>query len=690
MYQGIFSLFSILSLLALCAAALAAWRAGRARERGKRVFSPLHLFTFGVFLATLLVFLPIYYTRYDFGDDRAYLRPLLVSIHHAFRVFILDGEFDTIRDAAAPLRMPHHALFSLYAAALYVLAPVLTFGNVLSLFKNLRNELRFALHRARPHYIFSELNERSVPLAESVALEKAADRPVIVFTDVFERDEEADYELLLRARDLDAILLKKDIVRLNVRRKRARIEFFLIGENESENVEQAIKLTEEYRDCGEKPISVYIYSGSPSAGYVLDSLDKGRHTLDASLIDRIDADPRKFIEEKEYFSAKIDSGFYVRRIDSVEQLVLQTLTSQAVVDALFPTPEEKSPSVMILGMGSYGTAFLRNALWLYQIFGYTPEFNVVNVTRPGGVPLVSRLAQAWPEIIDDPKKTAFSRSVPGDMAYDIRFFDGVDCFSAEFDALFEDGETRERLKRTDLVIVSLGDDERNIEAAVLLRSLFDRLGGVHNANLRTVSPPVPLIYSVVYDGRKASNLNCNRDGAGIVNHRGKSLQLEFIGDLPSQFTYAQIEKEKALEVRALNYHLMWLREEAGKSDPANKEDRERLRRTILTNTRAYMDYEYYRQASISRAVQGELLDRLERLLPIERRVRLRPTGHPPGCSAPCRVCIKRSMTEHMRWNVFMRTLGYRYADKRGDRAKTHSDLVPWDQLPPAERYKDID
>ncbi len=123
MTQRIFLIFGALSLLALCAAAIAACRAGRARENGKRVFSPLHLLTFGVFLATLLVFLPIYYLRYDFGDSRAYLRPLLVSIHHAFRVFILDGEFDTIRDAAAALEMRHHVLFSLYAAVRYAPAP---------------------------------------------------------------------------------------------------------------------------------------------------------------------------------------------------------------------------------------------------------------------------------------------------------------------------------------------------------------------------------------------------------------------------------------------------------------------------------------------------------------------------------------------------------------------------------------
>lgn len=683
MQQGIFILFGALSLLVLCAAALAAWRAGRARHRGKRVFTALHLFTFGVFLATLLVFLPIYYSRYDFGDGRAYLRPLLVSIHHAFRVFILDGEFDTIRDAAAVLDMPHHLLFSLYAAVLYVLAPVLTFGNVLSLFKNVRNELRFALCRRRPIYVFSELNERSVTLAESVAALKAQERLAIVFTDVFERDEEDDYERMLRAQDLGAILLKKDVARLNIRRKKKRVEFFLIGADESENVEQAIRLTEDWRDCADKPVSIFIYSSAPSAGYVLDSLDKGKHTLDRSLTDRISADPKRFLQENTYYDATIDAGFYVRRVDSVELLVRKTLTAPEVVDALFRREGKKTLSILILGMGSYGTAFLRTALWLYQICGYTLEFNIFDRPPAGRAPARRRLAQVWPEIVDDCEKTAFTRLAPGDGVYDIRFFDGVDCFTADFDRLFASEEFGARLARTDLAIVALGDDDKNIEAAAMLRALFDRLGGVTNKSIRADAPPVPLIYSVVYDGRKANNLNCNKSGQGIVNYRGDSLQLEFIGDLPSQFTYEQISVQKQREIRALNYHLDWLRKEAAATDAESAPDVKKLCESVLSNTRAYMDYEYYRQSSMSRALQEELLRSIR-----DYAEQGKAPGHEKGCT--CARCVRRSMTEHMRWNTFMRTMGYRGAAVRGDRAKTHDLLVPWEALPESERYKDLD
>ena len=288
----LYTVFGLLSFAVLIAAGFLARKAYKGKERGKRVLSALHIFTLGVFAATVFVFVPVYYVGYDFGDSFAVARPFLISVHHALRVFILDGEFDAVRNAVAGVGELPHILFSLYAALLYVLAPLLTFSNVLSLFKNARNEFLFSWKKKRPFYIFSELNEMSITMAESIKKDKEIKKPVIVFTDVFERDEEEDYELRLRAHDVNAILLKKDITRVNVKAKEDRVEFFLIGKDESENMEQAIKLTEEYKnDCAIRPIAIFVFSNKPSAGYILDSLDKGKYTLDKTLEASIKENP---------------------------------------------------------------------------------------------------------------------------------------------------------------------------------------------------------------------------------------------------------------------------------------------------------------------------------------------------------------------------------------------------------------
>lgn len=225
MYQLAYIIFGILSLISIIVAIIISRKAYKSKGRGKRIFTSLHLLTLGVFVATVLVFVPYYYTGYDFEDPYAFIRPFFISVHHAFRVFILDGEFDTIRDAVSGIAAIPHMLFSFYAALLYVIAPVLTFSNVLSLFKNVKGEIRFYWHKRRPFYIFSELNKRSVALADSITKKETDKTPVIVFTDVFEQDEEDDYELLLKVHDMNAICLKKDITRLNVKKKKDKLNF---------------------------------------------------------------------------------------------------------------------------------------------------------------------------------------------------------------------------------------------------------------------------------------------------------------------------------------------------------------------------------------------------------------------------------------------------------------------------------
>ena len=44
--------------------------------------------------------------------------------------------------------------------------------------------------------------------------------------------------------------------------------------------------------------------------------------------------------------------------------------------------------------------------------------------------------------------------------------------------------------------------------------------------------------------------------------------------------------------------------------------------------------------------------------------------------------------EHKRWNAYMRSEGFTYAEKRNNLAKTHHCLVPFDELPLKEQEKD--
>jgi hypothetical protein len=91
-------------------------------------------------------------------------------------------------------------------------------------------------------YIFSELNEKSLTLARDL-YENEPQKRFFVFTDVFDNGEEQSFELIEGAKEIGAICFKRDIVVVDFsfHSKKRSMNFFLIGEDQSENIEQGLK-----------------------------------------------------------------------------------------------------------------------------------------------------------------------------------------------------------------------------------------------------------------------------------------------------------------------------------------------------------------------------------------------------------------------------------------------------------------
>ena len=83
-----------------------------------------------VFAAATVLFLPIYGEIFA-GEPLRWLKVLLLSVHNTIRLFIVDGEFTIVTDYLTAdngwIFTPYSVLF----AALFVAAPLLTFGVVL-------------------------------------------------------------------------------------------------------------------------------------------------------------------------------------------------------------------------------------------------------------------------------------------------------------------------------------------------------------------------------------------------------------------------------------------------------------------------------------------------------------------------------------------------------------------------------
>lgn len=481
--------FWLSMILFLGSGALALWLATHKQHRG--MLDPLNVLFAGVLLSAIALFVPGYIAVEPEGPFQ-FLKSLLFSIYSAIRLFAAEGDYPVIYDSIADSSITPWYLA--LASVLMVLAPALTFGVVLSFFSNLSSTFRYLLSFGRDTYIFSELNEESLALASD--LRKNNPKAALVFTDVFEPDEDHAYELREQAKDVGAILFKKDIlaVRFNLHDPRRNLWFFTMARDEGANIEHALRLVDLYGD--RQNTHLYVFSTS--------------------------------VEGEALLSAAHERVIKVRRVDEVQSLISRTLYDDGQV--LFRNAREekdgvKAISAVVIGMGKHGTAMVKALSWFCQMDGYRVRINAFDRD-----PLAEeRFSALCPELMDPRYNGVY---VDGEAQYYIRIHSGMEVDTKSF---------ADRILTMDdatYVLVALGDDSLNIQTALRLRMLFERCGAK------------PAIQAIVRSSDKRQALE------GLKNYRGQAYNIDFIGDLESSYA-EKVIIDSELEEEALRRHLRW-------------------------------------------------------------------------------------------------------------------------------------
>lgn len=251
-----------------------------------------------------------------------------------------------------------------------------------------------------------------------------------------------------------------------------------------------------------------------------------------------------------------------------------------------------------------------------------------------------------------------------------------------------------------LVICALGDDDKNLEAALMMRQLFAGFSPQLNC---------PDIYAVVYDNQKAKNFPavCSRQNADnsspecksreketyfrqtqIQNYRGELYNISICGSMKSQYSIRNIRLFEDMERESLIYHIDWfwtINETETEKSFWGSVSVQNKAKSLENELNKYIHYEYYRRSSMAKALHKKSL-KARGLYTPEKLNKVQ--GHDPANKAcRCEICEAR-ITEHMRWNAFMRVNGYRYGEARNDMAKIHPCLKAWNELPLEERVKD--
>ncbi len=684
---------SILSFVVISITAVAVIKKIKSDKETKNILGkPLNILIAGVFVAVFFIFFPIYSTDYFDNEKWTAIRAVLLSIHNTMRVFILDGEFNVIRDAVeSATKLSYHCKLwiNVYSAVLYVLAPALTASFVLTMFKNVSSEMKYKLTNNKSVFIFSKLNDKSVAVAESIFKKESNNgkksNVMFVFCDVYDKTQEEFSELYTRAEKIDSIFTQKNINDVDIKKKKGRVELFYISDDESENVSQAVEFiggetkvkNKIFKNNERKNTKVFVFAKSEGNAKILDSIDKG------NLLAKLDESKFKdsdFVSDSELFK--------VRRIDETRMLALKTVEKADIFSKYTVDGDEKVISVLLMGIGEYGIELFKTLVWYGQMKGYRLEINVVDKRPLGESNAEKILAHHCPEIF-----ATNNIKTTGDAFYSIEFFNDVDVLSGDWDEIMcyqgDDPEKQrrlQRLKRTTVAIVALGDDDKNIRAAVELRVLFDRANNVV-AKADISADELPSIYSIVFSEQKTQSLRQgkasddlsgfgNNDNCELRNYRSEPYHIHFIGSFSSQYNYDDIYPLNEEQEAFKKCHISWVYEDISKGKEVN------IAEMRKNETKKYEDFEYYRLSSVSKAKHKILISEKEEFR--KQFSCLKDNAY----DCDCENCWERRRNEHNRWNAYVRSIGYVYGEKRADRAKVHHNLVPFDMLSYEDKLKD--
>ena len=278
-----------LSLLLMLAAAAQLWRAFvRKKEEVTRALAKsLGLLFVSIFCVRLAVGLYL-------ADGALVKEPnglnlfetALDSAVHSLQTFSMDEGYTDYLFAGRDLwqwmsgSAAAVTLAGMYISLQNLLAPIAGGAILLDLLSNLFPWLRYHLQGGRRKYVFSELNEPAVLLAEDLVRAEqgvrlvgeaaAKGRMAVIFTDAYvEKENEQRAELLARARKLGGICLEDDLRQLRLP-GRGRVTYLLMDQDPVANLDAAIALQTDYRALCPKAdeIDILVFSQDENAGEI--------------------------------------------------------------------------------------------------------------------------------------------------------------------------------------------------------------------------------------------------------------------------------------------------------------------------------------------------------------------------------------------------------------------------------------
>ena len=247
-------------------------------NRGKSINQKLYTPTFSTFVSIFLIRYAIaFYDAIAISENAenislSWIEGLLNSLVHALQTFSLDASYtETItmgkalfaNEFGSPLLS---GVYGFFVAFQNICAPIMGGTLLLGILVSAFPRLNLWLKPFRCKYVFSELNDKALCFAEDIIKEAKKEQksvflklPLIIFTDAYTQDDsEADSELHQSAKELGAICIKDDILRIRFSQTK-ELYYMLLDEDDMDNIHTLTALITEHPKRWNIAFNTYIY-----------------------------------------------------------------------------------------------------------------------------------------------------------------------------------------------------------------------------------------------------------------------------------------------------------------------------------------------------------------------------------------------------------------------------------------------
>jgi hypothetical protein len=476
-------------------------------RRGKSINEQLYVSTLWLISSIVSYHLAIAFEIEGLGAIDGFIKSFVLTL----QVFSLDAEYIELvvycKELFANQFNWHYALpgnvLAVYISILNLLAPLATGAIILGLLTSVIPNIRLQYSHRRIKYVFSELNDRAICLAESIyeVENKRGNKIDIVFTDTYiNKDIEAEAEIKEKARLLNAICVSDDILDLKFFNE-DELFYILMDEDEKKNLDEGNNLhtltmlatEDKERWRKDAKVRIYVISQNKEISTIIKELykqDRNKEKYKLSPEDNPKNPNVLMIAVHEF------TGIVYDLLDKVP-LYTPLIAKDPNIHG------KKDLHITIIGGGKIGTEVFLSAYWCGQMLDTCLHINIITDDHGKFIATINHLN---PEIISSQnEKEPFLKVYPGRDDYNEPYakfkFIRADVTT---DVLFKvldtkDAQTGFSLMDSDYFVVALGTDYLNMSIATDLNRMIQRKMLFYKANDTTYKERLQIIAYSIFD-----------------------------------------------------------------------------------------------------------------------------------------------------------------------------------------------